>query len=151
MRILIPTDAFPPVCGGSGWSTLELARGLRSRGHEVTIVQPRPGTPAGVRETEYDGFGVRELGAPAPDIPYVRNYYKNEKLTRSLGNGGPCHLTSHGVPPSRARRSTAASRSTRSREPRRRFSSGRLPTRKRDMPPLPGERCTSGPSAASRA
>jgi hypothetical protein len=22
------------------------------------------------------------------------------KLTRSVGNGGPCHLTSHGVPPS---------------------------------------------------
>jgi glycogen synthase len=85
MRILIPTDAFPPVCGGSGWSTYELARGLRSRGHEVTIVLPRPGTAAGARETEYDGFCVREFGAPAPDIPYVRNYYKNEKLTRSLG------------------------------------------------------------------
>lgn len=84
MRILIATDAFPPVCGGSGWSTHELARGLRSRGHEVTIVQPRPGTPAGVRETDYDGFRVRELGAPAPDIPFVRNYYKSEKLTRTL-------------------------------------------------------------------
>jgi glycosyltransferase involved in cell wall biosynthesis len=84
MRILIPTDAFPPVCGGSGWSTYELARGLRSRGHEVTIVQPRPGTPAGVRETGFDGFVVREFGAPAPDIPFVRNYYKNERLTRSL-------------------------------------------------------------------
>jgi glycogen synthase len=85
MRILIPTDAFPPVCGGSGWSTYELANGLRSRGHEVTIVLPRPGTAAGAHETEYDGFRVREFGAPAPDIPYVRNYYKNEKLTRSLG------------------------------------------------------------------
>jgi glycosyltransferase involved in cell wall biosynthesis len=84
MRILIPTDAFPPVCGGSGWSTYELARGLRSRGHEVTIVQPRPGTAPGVRERDYDGFRVRELGAPAPDIPFVRNYYKSEKLTRSL-------------------------------------------------------------------
>ena len=21
MRVLIPTDAFPPVCGGSGWSS----------------------------------------------------------------------------------------------------------------------------------
>lgn len=84
MRILIPTDAFPPVCGGSGWSTYELARGLRARGHDVTIVQPRPGRPAGVREIEYDGFRVREFGAPAPDIPYVRNYYKSEKLTRTL-------------------------------------------------------------------
>lgn len=84
MRILIPTDAFPPVCGGSGWSTYELARGLRARGHDITIVQPRPGTVSGERERDYDGFRILELGAPAPDIPYVRNYYKSEKLTRSL-------------------------------------------------------------------
>jgi glycosyltransferase involved in cell wall biosynthesis len=84
MRILIPTDAFPPVCGGSGWSTYELARGLRARGHEVAIVQPCPGQPAGVTETIYDGFKIRRFGAPAPDIPYVRNYYKSERLTRSL-------------------------------------------------------------------
>lgn len=84
MRILIPTDAFPPVCGGSGWSTYELARGLRARGHHVGIVQPVPGQPAGVSETVYDGFTVRRFGAPAPDIPYLRNYYKSERLTRSL-------------------------------------------------------------------
>jgi glycogen synthase len=86
MRILIPTDAFPPVCGGSGWSTYELARGLRARGHGVTIVQPRPGTSSGVREADYDGFRILEFGAPAPNLPYVRNYYKSEKLTRSLGD-----------------------------------------------------------------
>ena len=86
MKILIATDAFPPVCGGSGWSTFELARGLRTRGHQLTIVQPKPGAPEGVRETDYDGFIVRQFGAPAPDIPYVRNYYKSEKLTRSLGS-----------------------------------------------------------------
>jgi glycogen(starch) synthase len=84
MRILIPTDAFPPVCGGSGWSTYELARGLRARGHDVTIVQPQPGTAPGPRETAYDRFRVLQFGAPAPPIPYVRNYYKSEKLTRSL-------------------------------------------------------------------
>jgi glycogen synthase len=84
MNILIPTDAFPPVCGGSGWSTYELARGLRARGHEVSIVQPSPGEPSGVRDTEYDGFRVRRFGAPAPGLPFVRNYYKSEKLTRSL-------------------------------------------------------------------
>jgi len=84
MKILIPTDAFPPVCGGSGWSTYELARGLRARGHDVTVVQPRPGSATGIREIEYDGFRVQQFGAPAPNIPYVRNYYKSEKLTRSL-------------------------------------------------------------------
>ena len=86
MRILIPTDAFPPVCGGSGWSTYELARGLRARGHDVTIVQPLPGRPAGVIDTEYEGFRVHLFGAPAPNVPFVRNYYKSEKLRRSLGD-----------------------------------------------------------------
>jgi glycogen(starch) synthase len=80
MHILIPTDAFPPVCGGSGWSSYELARGLRARGHRVTVVQPRPGTPAGVRERTYDGLRVLEHGSPAPRVPYVRNYFKNERL-----------------------------------------------------------------------
>jgi glycogen synthase len=84
VRILIPTDAFPPVCGGSGWSTYELARGLRARGHEVAIVQPVPGAPSGVTDATYDGFKIRRFGAPAPDLPYVRNYYKSERLTRSL-------------------------------------------------------------------
>ena len=84
MRVLIPTDAFPPVCGGSGWSTYELARGLRARGHGVTIVKPVPGRAAGLVESSYDGFAVHEFGAPAPNVPYLRNYYKSEILTRSL-------------------------------------------------------------------
>jgi glycosyltransferase involved in cell wall biosynthesis len=84
MRVLIATDAFPPVCGGSGWSTYELARGLRARDHHVTVVKPVPGRPAGTVDTSFDGFAVREFGAPAPDLPYVRNYYKSERLTRSL-------------------------------------------------------------------
>jgi glycogen(starch) synthase len=84
MRIVLATDAFPPVCGGSGWSTYELAHGLRSRGHAITIVQPRPRTRRGVRETAYDGLRVLEFGAPAPPIPFVRNYFKNEKLYADL-------------------------------------------------------------------
>src|SRR3954468_7647720 len=83
MRILLATDAFPPVCGGSGWSTYELARGLRASGHFVLIVQPRP-RRRGVHETSFDGFRVLEFGAPAPPIPYVRNYFKNEKLYAEL-------------------------------------------------------------------
>jgi glycogen(starch) synthase len=86
MKVLVPTDSFPPVCGGSGWSTYELARGLRARGHDVTIVQPRPGEPAGVREIDYDGFRIRQFGAPAPNLPYVRNYFKSERLTRTLAD-----------------------------------------------------------------
>jgi glycosyltransferase involved in cell wall biosynthesis len=86
MNVLIATDAFPPVCGGSGWSTYELARGLRSRGHAVLVVQPRPGTPETVRETSYDGLRVLEFGARAPAVPYVRNYFKNERLHARLAD-----------------------------------------------------------------
>jgi glycogen synthase len=79
VRVLIATDSFPPNCGGSGWSTWELARGLRAAGHVVDIVQPRPG--AGVdAEREYDGFAVTQFASPAPRVPVVRNYFKNEYL-----------------------------------------------------------------------
>ncbi len=84
LSILLATDAFPPRCGGSGWSTYELARGLRTRGHAVTIVQPRPGRAAGERTRAYDGFTVLEFGAAAPSIPFVRNYFKNERLYAAL-------------------------------------------------------------------
>jgi glycogen(starch) synthase len=84
MHVLLTTDAFPPICGGSGWSTFELARGLRALGHRVSIVRPRPGEPAGVRLATYDGFTVHELGSFAPRVPYLRNYFKNERLAPQL-------------------------------------------------------------------
>lgn len=82
MRVLLSTDSFPPVCGGSGWSTFELARGLRAAGHEVVVVQPRPGAPTGSADRRYDGLRVREVGVAAPNVPYLRNYFKSERLTR---------------------------------------------------------------------
>jgi len=86
MRILLATDAFPPICGGSGWSTYELARGLRTRGHDVVVVQPRPGVSQGTRTRAYSEFEVIEFGAPAPPVPYLRNYFKNEKLYADLSD-----------------------------------------------------------------
>ena len=85
-HVLLVTDAFPPVSGGSGWSTYELARGLRASGNRVTVLRPRPGTPAGLRvlADAFDGFEVHELGGPSPPIPFVRNYVKNERLAVRL-------------------------------------------------------------------
>jgi glycosyltransferase involved in cell wall biosynthesis len=83
MRILIATDAFPPSSGGSGWSTYELARGLRSRGHSIFVVQPyseRDSIPSG-----YDNFAVERFPAFAPRVPFVRNYFRNERLYPRLG------------------------------------------------------------------
>jgi glycosyltransferase involved in cell wall biosynthesis len=86
LHVLLVTDAFPPVSGGSGWSTYELARGLRARGDAVTILRPRPGTPSGLHlgASTFDGFAVHELGGPSPPVPFVRNYIKNERLATRL-------------------------------------------------------------------
>jgi glycosyltransferase involved in cell wall biosynthesis len=79
MRILVATDAFPPVCGGSGWSTYELARGLRERGHDVCVVQIYAGSRV-EHVRAYDGFRIRTIEQPAPAAPFVRNYFRNERL-----------------------------------------------------------------------
>ena len=82
MRILITTDSFPPGCGGSGWSTYELARELRARGHEVIVFQPEARrTPP--RRT-YEGFEVRSFSFWAPSVPFARNYFKSELLHARL-------------------------------------------------------------------
>jgi glycogen synthase len=86
MRVLLASESFPPVCGGSGWSTYELARGLGRRGHDVIVVQPRPGAPPGRHDREYDDIRVLEYGFPAPSLPYVRNYFKNERLYAALAD-----------------------------------------------------------------
>lgn len=82
MRILIATDAFPPVSGGSGWSTYELARGLRGRGHHIVIV--RTYSERDPIPSEYDGFVVNGFPAFAPPVPFLRNYFRNERLYERL-------------------------------------------------------------------
>ncbi len=79
MRILLATDVFPPICGGSGWSTYELARGLRSRGHDVLLVRTEDDVDSAT-SYEYDGFGVRAFPVKAPAAPFLRNYFRNERM-----------------------------------------------------------------------
>ena len=83
MRILIVTDAFPPKAGGSGWSTYEVSRALRARGHDITVVRPRCEVPESGDE-RYDGFDVLQPRAWAPRVPFVRNYFRNERLYAHL-------------------------------------------------------------------
>src|SRR5262245_38312113 len=84
MNVLLVTDSFPPKCGGSGWSTYELARGLRERGHHVLVVKVTGATVGSEKETAYDGLRVIEYRTFAPPVPGVRNYLKNERLYRHL-------------------------------------------------------------------
>ena len=84
MKILLTTDSFPPQAGGSGWSTYELARGLRARGHDVHVLKVTAGRSTREQHTTFDDLTVAEYQVYAPNIPGLRNYFKNERLYPKL-------------------------------------------------------------------
>lgn len=84
LGVLIVTDAFPPVCGGSGWSTWELARGLHGRGHRVHVVKVEIGPRAAITDGTYESVPVTIFRRRAPAVPALRNVVKNEWLWREL-------------------------------------------------------------------
>jgi len=80
MRILIPSDVFPPDGkGGAAWSTHALARALLARGHDVTAIVPRLGGQ-GMERGEALGVPAVRVGYNAPRIPFVQNYFRHERL-----------------------------------------------------------------------
>ncbi|MGE5927832.1 MAG: glycosyltransferase, partial [Gemmatimonadota bacterium] len=99
MRILLSTDSFPPRCGGSGWSTYELARALRARGHEIVVVKVTAGaSPGGSPEgLHYGGFEVVDHHAYAPNLPGIRNYFKNERLYPRAARRIEQLIATHGI------------------------------------------------------
>ena len=78
----MPTRPSAAAAGGapSSWPAASV-----QRGHEVRVVQPRPGRTRGVTERVYDGITVIEVGSWAPSVPFLRNYFKNERLHVRLG------------------------------------------------------------------
>src|SRR6266508_1711248 len=52
LRVLLPSDVFPPRCGGAGWSAHALALALIERGHAVTAIVPRRTTKDQGRTTK---------------------------------------------------------------------------------------------------
>ncbi|MGQ9548757.1 MAG: glycosyltransferase family 4 protein [Roseiflexus sp.] len=79
MNILLPTDVFPPRCGGVGWSAHSLARALIARNHTVTAIVPREGARE-VSLSETLGVPTVFFGYRASRLPFVRNYARNERL-----------------------------------------------------------------------
>lgn len=87
LRILVVTDSFPPVCGGSGWSTWELSRGLAARGHDVEVVKvDAMSRTTGVFDGQYEGLRVTNFARAVADWPVVRNVVKNEQMWTSLAS-----------------------------------------------------------------
>lgn len=85
LHVLLPTDVFPPVTGGAGWSAHALATALQARGHRVTAIVPRRGKP-GISRRDECGVPVVEIGYSAPSLPFVQNYYRFELLWPLLRN-----------------------------------------------------------------
>jgi glycogen(starch) synthase len=84
LRILIVTDSFPPLCGGSGWSTWELARGLLARGNHVEVVKVDARGRSGIFERVYEGVRVTQFCRRSATWPVLRNVAKNERLWSAL-------------------------------------------------------------------
>jgi glycosyltransferase involved in cell wall biosynthesis len=59
--ILIVTDAYPPDCGGSGWSTHALVTQLREAGSSVDIMVVDPYGTAPPAEREFEGTRLRTV------------------------------------------------------------------------------------------
>lgn len=78
-RILFPTDVFPPKCGGAGWSAHALARALLGQGQHVTALVPQRGGHGLTRAVTL-GVPTYRRGYWAPNIPFVLNYFRHERL-----------------------------------------------------------------------
>jgi glycogen synthase len=84
MRILIPSDVFPPMGqGGAAWSSHALALAMLARDHSVTAIVPARGAPVVV---PFDAAGVPGLrvGYRALRLPIIQNYFRHERLWAPL-------------------------------------------------------------------
>jgi glycosyltransferase involved in cell wall biosynthesis len=97
LRVLLPSDVFPPRSGGAGWSAHALALALIERGHDVTAIVPRRQKNDERQKTKDQvlAFGPSSfvvgpedvLGVPtvrvdywAPNIPIAQNYFRHERF-----------------------------------------------------------------------
>ncbi|MFN8505665.1 glycosyltransferase family 4 protein [Kouleothrix sp.] len=89
LRVLMPSDVFPPRCGGAGWSAHTLALALIARGHAVTAIVPRRVAARHARAAQLeDVLGVPTVRVDywAPAAPIVQNYFRHERLWPRLAD-----------------------------------------------------------------
>jgi glycosyltransferase involved in cell wall biosynthesis len=112
LRVLLPSDVFPPRCGGAGWSAHALALALIGRGHAVTAVVPRRRTKDGgqflrpsssvLRLPTEDVLGVPTVRVDywAPRIPIIQNYFRYERFWPRLADAFVAQATAISEPTS---------------------------------------------------
>ncbi|MEF3273201.1 MAG: glycosyltransferase family 4 protein [Chloroflexus sp.] len=81
MRILFPSDVFPPDGrGGAAWSAYTLASGLQMRGHQVQVLVPCRQPCQRPLVDRVAGLPLRRVPYAAPAIPFVHNYFRHERF-----------------------------------------------------------------------
>src|SRR5262245_28530057 len=87
--VLLPSDVFPPRCGGAGWSAHTLARALIERNHIVKAIVPRrsatsarSAAPPKIQAYSEDVLGVPTIRVDywAPKAPFFQNYFRYERF-----------------------------------------------------------------------
>ena len=79
MRLLLPSDVFPPDGrGGAAWSSHALALGLQQRGHRVLAVVPGRDQADGPYDAR--GIAAERVGYRAPRLPFIQNYFRQERF-----------------------------------------------------------------------
>lgn len=71
-QILLPSDVFPPRCGGAGWSAHALALALQAHGEQVTALVPTLSDSAlfAGPATMTDVLGVTTIRTPTANHPW---------------------------------------------------------------------------------
>ncbi|MEO7910774.1 MAG: glycosyltransferase family 4 protein [Roseiflexaceae bacterium] len=103
LRVLLPSDVFPPRCGGAGWSAHALALALIERGHTLKAIVPHRKTKDQGRRTKdqpifrpsslvfhptQDVLGVPTVRVDywAPRVPIIQNYFRYERFWPQLAD-----------------------------------------------------------------
>lgn len=100
-RIIIPSDVFPPKCGGAGWSAHALALALQARGEHVTAVVPRSAQLTAVHRYDVLGVSTINVSAPATQLPLIRDLVRQwvvvPRLRRAMLSAmtDPAHTIIH--------------------------------------------------------
>jgi glycosyltransferase involved in cell wall biosynthesis len=83
LHVVLPSDVFPPKCGGAGWSSHALAQALLTAGHTVTAVVPQANRRGEHRETVL-GVPTLRVGYRVPSLPLIKNYLRHERFWPQL-------------------------------------------------------------------
>lgn len=98
-HILMPSDVFPPRCGGAGWSAHALALALQQHGEQVTAVVPTISNSAFAANATVtdDVLGITTVRAAVANYP-LRPWRQHAMVThmnqslRQLVKVSPCNI-----------------------------------------------------------